>query len=123
VFKSTIENLALLAIEGMQFYAFHGYYEAERKAGGNYWVDVYVTLPEDVGKDDQLPSTLNYEVIHEITHEVMTVSAQLIEHIAHQLLSTLKNKFPEIEKFKVRVKKLNPPLPGAVESTSFEIEG
>ena len=31
-----------IAIEGMQFYAYHGYYKEERHLGGSYMVDVVI---------------------------------------------------------------------------------
>jgi dihydroneopterin aldolase len=34
--------MALIALEGMKFYAFHGVYEAERVLGNDYVVDVTV---------------------------------------------------------------------------------
>lgn len=115
--------MATLAVEGMHFYAFHGYYESERKVGGQYTVDVFVTLPDNIGQSDQLSNTLNYESIYSIAREVMSVSSHLIEHVCQEILASLRSKFPEIEKFKVKVKKHHPPLPGEVDATFIEMEG
>ena len=115
--------MAQLGIEGMQFYAFHGYYEAERKAGGNYTVDVYATISDQAGVNDDLEDTLNYESIYAITKNVMEKSSKLIEHLAQRILSQLKTDFPDIKHFKVKVKKHHPPLSGEVDATTIELEG
>jgi dihydroneopterin aldolase len=34
--------MGLIAVEGMQFYAHHGYHKEEQMLGGKYTVDVYL---------------------------------------------------------------------------------
>ena len=47
-----------VAIEGMQFYAHHGYYHEEQKLGGHYNVDVYVDMDlSKAAKSDELEDT------------------------------------------------------------------
>lgn len=121
--ESKLSDLAILAIEGMQFYAFHGFYEAERKIGGEYAVDVYATIPDNAGAGDELDNTLNYETIYAITEKIMQQPVKLIEYIAQQILEQLRLSFPETENFKVKVKKFRPPLNGEVNCTYFELEG
>ena len=115
--------MAELSINGMQFFAFHGYYKEERKKGGNYTIDVSVILPDSSGDGDDLDSTLNYEKIYTICQEVMDESVYLIEYLCHKILNQLRATFPDVDLFTVKVTKHNPPLPGEVDSTSFELAG
>ena len=64
--------MALIALEGMRFYAYHGFYNEERKTGGNYVVDVYIetNLPRQAFQDD-LFKTVNYETVHFICKVAM----------------------------------------------------
>ena len=54
--------MAKIALEGMRFHAYHGFYNEERKIGGYYTVDVYIetSLPRSAFQDD-LTGTVNYE--------------------------------------------------------------
>lgn len=116
--------MAKLAIEGMEFYAYHGYYKEEQKVGGRYTVDVYLKLPsEKSGETDRLADTVNYEDIYQIVKDVMAEPANLIEHVAHEILVRLKAKLNLSKKVSVRVRKHRPPMPGVVAQAFVEIKG
>ena len=61
-----------VALEGMQFYAFHGLYAEEQTVGNHYQVAVYLdTKLEKEHKDikppaDDISTTVNYEPIYPI---------------------------------------------------------
>ena len=35
--------MSLIALEGMQFYAYHGVYDEEQIIGNNYVIDIYIS--------------------------------------------------------------------------------
>lgn len=110
--------MQVLAIEGMEFYAKHGYYAHEKEIGGRYVVDVYLTLDlTKAGKSDQLEDTLNYEVVFNIVQDIMNTSKNLIEHLAHLILEEINEAFQDLNHIRVKVKKIAPPLKGQVENT------
>jgi len=116
-------EMAVIALEEMEFYAYHGYYAQENKFGGYYLVDVYLnTNFETAAQHDQLSGTINYEVVYEICKNEMLESSNLIEHVALRMLDKIAENFTEVKKIKVRVSKLNPPLPGKLKRTFVEIE-
>ncbi len=116
--------MAILSIEGMEFYAYHGYYEEERKIGGWYRVDVFLDVEVYVhGAGIELNDTINYEIVFELVKKRMLHTVQLIEELAMNILTDVKEAFSKAEKVKVKVSKFSPPLPGTVEKTCFEIEG
>lgn len=55
-----------IGLEGMEFFAFHGYYEAERKMGNTYQLDVFVTLKNELKGTEDIWDTVNYEHIYDI---------------------------------------------------------
>jgi len=115
--------MGLIAIEGMQFYAHHGYYYEEQKIGSQYSVDVY--LRADLGeaaRTDALSKTINYENLYKICEEIMEQRARLIEHVAQKILDRLSHEFPRLHYAKVRVSKMNPPLKGTVERVYVSLE-
>lgn len=112
-----------IAIEGMKFYAYHGYYREERRIGNNFSVDIYIDTPLlKAGSSDDLEDTVNYEKLWEMTREVMNEPAYLIEKVAKDIYQRIANRFGTIRYCKVRVTKLNPPIPGEVDRTYVEFD-
>lgn len=116
--------MSVIALEGMRFYAYHGFYEEEQVIGGEYVVDVVVTtfFPRAVVEDD-LSKTINYETLYLICEAAMRKSDKLLETVASRIALDIKNQFKTIKELNVRVKKINPPLGGRVASAWVEVDG
>lgn len=113
-----------VSLEGMEFYARHGYYEEERIIGNKYSVDVTIEADlSDAADTDKLEGTINYEVVYEIVAKVMAVDALLLEHLAGKIIKELKSTFPAIKKTWVKVSKYNPPIKGLCHRAVVELEG
>ncbi len=115
--------MGLIALEGMQFYAYHGFYEEENIIGNDYIIDLYVeTNFNKAMKTDELPYTINYETIYLICKTEMKKPQKLLETIAANILDRLKYQFQTIQGTRIVIKKLNPPLGGQVSHSMIEIE-
>jgi len=115
--------MSIIAVEGMRFYAHHGYYAKERVLGSYYTIDVYVETNFDwAAESDELEGTVNYEIVYQICAEEMKIAAQLLEHLAHRILKRLIETLSKINHLKIRVAKIAPPLAGPVERTYVEME-
>ncbi len=116
--------MAQIALEGMRFYAHHGFYEEERVIGNDYVVDVYVdTVFTKAAVDDDLYQTINYETIYLICDAAMRKNSKLLEAVANRIALGIKHQFKFVNALKVRVKKLNPPLGGRVDAAFVEVDG
>lgn len=114
--------MATIALEGMHFYAYHGFYEEERIIGGNYLLDVYVsTNTIFAAKTDDLFKTVNYETVYFICQSEMKKSSQLIETVAQRILNRIRDQFDYVQGVRIRLRKLNPPVDGQVDSAYIEI--
>lgn len=111
-----------IALEGMHFFAYHGYYEEERIVGNQFIIDTFVDVDTFDSKDDDINDTVNYEVIYDIVKSHMVKKYKLLETIALNISSELKTKFPKITKVKVRVAKIGPQLGGEVDKAVIEYE-
>lgn len=112
-----------IALKGMQFYAYHGYYEEEQIMGAYYNLDVTVQVDfTKAGNNDNLADTLNYENIYSICKEVMAVPAKLLEHLVQQIEHQLVSYYPSIQGVYIVLDKLNPPLGAKVASSQVSIE-
>lgn len=112
-----------IALEGMQFYAYHGYYHEERVVGKQFIVDVYIDGDlSAAATSDSLKKTINYEKIYDICKQEMKQKSNLLEHVASRILDKIGAEYPDHEKIKVRISKLHPPVKGNVERVYVELE-
>ena len=110
-----------VAIEGAEFYAYHGFYDEEQKAGNIFIVDAEVIfVSADMGSDD-LNLTVNYEQLYNICKEEMKITHRLIETVAFNILNQMKKHFPEITGARVKIQKIAPQLGGKVDKSVIEM--
>ncbi|MEQ9440078.1 MAG: dihydroneopterin aldolase [Cyclobacteriaceae bacterium] len=105
--------MAKILLEGLEFFAYHGYHKEERKTGNRYNVDVLVEA--DVTKAavrDQLTETIDYAQLYQTVKEEMEQPAKLLEHIGHRIIQRVLEQFPQVMAVEVQVSKFNPPLGG-----------
>lgn len=115
--------MGLIAIEGMKFHAYHGFYEEERVIGNDFVIDVYIESNFSMASaTDDLYQTINYETVFEICKIVMREPVKLLETIGERVILGLKHQFNNIESVKVRIRKLNPPVGGVAESSFIETD-
>jgi dihydroneopterin aldolase len=108
-----------LHLEGIAFYAHHGYYTEERKRGNNYIIDVQISCDlEKAADSDDLNDAVNYETVYQICQRQMENPRHLIESVAKSIAVEIKNAFPEAEYVRVELKKLKPELGGPVHHAS-----
>jgi 7,8-dihydroneopterin aldolase/epimerase/oxygenase len=110
-------------IDGLEFYAFHGYFDEEQKIGGKYFVDVEIDTDFDhAAASDELDGTINYADIAKIVEAEMQIKSKLIEHVAGRIINRLFIEFGSIEAIKVKVEKINPPIGMKLNSVSVVLE-
>jgi dihydroneopterin aldolase len=115
--------MALIALEGMHFYAFHGFHIEEQIIGNHYYLDVYInTHIAGAAASDDLFATVNYETVYLICQAEMRRPAKLLETLTRNIVQRLLMHFDRAQGVRVRVRKMNPPLGGAVDSAFVEYE-
>lgn len=108
--------MGLIAIEGMHFYAHHGFYQEEQVIGGNYRVDVYLTADvAAAASEDNLDKTIDYEQVYQLTKSIMMEKSKLIEHVAQRIMDQVLLQLPAVQQVEVCVSKINPPVKGTVD--------
>jgi dihydroneopterin aldolase len=112
-----------IAIEGMQFYAYHGRYHEEQVIGNQFLVDVYVeTDVTEAAASDSLESTIDYEQIYAMTKEEMKEKSYLLEHVGQRIMDRIWDRFENMDYVMVRVSKLHPAVKGNVDRVYVELE-
>jgi len=115
--------MGIIRIEQMEFYSYHGHYEEERIVGNRFIVDLEMEADcEKAALTDGLKDALNYQTAYELLRSEMKIKSYLLEHIAKRILDVLFANFPELQRAKVKVAKLNPPMGGKIKAVSVEME-
>ncbi|MEM8966056.1 MAG: dihydroneopterin aldolase [Bacteroidota bacterium] len=105
--------MAKILLEGLEFFAYHGYHKEERKTGNRYNVDVIVEADVmSAAIHDKLRETIDYAKLYQTVKEEMEQPAKLLEHIAHRINQRVLQQFPQVKAVEVQVSKFNPPLGG-----------
>ena len=110
-----------VAIRGAEFYAYHGFYEEERKAGNTFIIDAEVTLKTFDSSDDDILDTVNYEQLYTIAKEEMSKTQKLLETVVFNIIERFKAELPGIVSATVRMEKIAPQLGGKVAKSVVEM--
>lgn len=113
----------IIEIENMEFWAYHGCFEAEQVVGNKF--NVYACIHYECDRaiaSDNIDDALNYQLAYEIIAKEMRQNSHLLEHVASRMIDALYAQFSEAKYIKIKVAKLNPPLGGKIGHTSVTLE-
>lgn len=117
------KQLSTIAIEGMDFYAYHGCFKEETLIGTNFTVDIYLTLDTALAESkDEMGGTVNYVEVYERVKQQMMIPSKLIEHVCARIRDAVMADFPQVQQIKVKVAKLNPPIGEKIREVSATLE-
>lgn len=110
-----------VSLEGMRFFAYHGFYPEEQILGAEFMVDVDTELEVFSGGDDDISNTVNYERLFQIVSLEMKTPRKLIETVAHAILEQVRHEFLAVMYIRVLIRKMHPPLQGEVRNSAIEL--
>ena len=113
----------IVSVEGLEFFAYHGYYREEQKVGNKYAVDIKVIADfRQAARDDSLAETVNYELLYKVIEAEMKIRSRLLENIGERIANAVFDTFDQIEKIEVSVSKFNPPIGGVCTRAKITIK-
>ena len=105
-----------IKLKNIKIYAYHGCLEEEAKIGSYYIVNLTIHLDlKKAGESDNLNDTINYAELTRIIHEQMAIRSNLLEHVTQRIATSIGSAYPVINKIKVSVAKVNPPVPANID--------
>ena len=110
-----------IALHGIRFFAYHGFYPEEQVLGCEFIVDIETELEVYGSGNDELKHTINYERLFDIARAEMQNPRKLIETVAHGMLEKIRHEFLTVQKIRVAIRKMHPPLAGQVENSLIEL--
>jgi len=112
--------LGTIRVKNIRVYAYHGCLVEEGKIGSDYRVDLTVKASlKKSSKSDSLQDTVDYVHLNKIVKEEMAIRTKLLETVADKIIDRILLEIPLVNKVKVEVSKLNPPIGGNVEMVSI----
>ena len=115
--------MGTIKISNIKVYAYHGCLVEEGKIGSDYRIDLAVKADlKKSAKTDHLADTVDYVHLNKIVKEEMAVRTKLLETVASLILDRIFKELPIVDKAKIKVSKLNPPIGGNVEMVSIIME-
>ena len=115
--------MGLISVEGIRVFAYHGHLPEEAVLGGNFIVNVWVMADtSEVEKTDDLNDTVDYVKIIKIVKEQMAIRADMVEVPAKRIVDTILS-LNKVEKVKVEVEKVQPPIDSVFDKISVTTEG
>ncbi len=114
--------MGIISLEGLEFFAHHGYYTEETKLGNKFTVDVFIKVDfESASEKDDLDRTINYETVYQIIRAEMDKPSKLLENVLYRIQDRISSKFPSIQSLTLSISKLNPPLGGLCQKAKVTI--
>ncbi|UCG62934.1 MAG: dihydroneopterin aldolase [Candidatus Zixiibacteriota bacterium] len=112
----------VIRLSGLSFYGYHGATAAEKETGRVFEVDCELEVDlAEAGRTDQLADTIDYRQAYDVIKETVEGRAfSLLEGLASHLAKKMLEVFP-VYRVTLRVRKMNPPIPGQIESIEVEL--
>lgn len=105
------------------FFAHHGVFEEEERLGQRFYVDAVLTVdPGTALENDEIDGTVHYGIAFNVIEQVVTGKRRyLIEALAMDVAKALSDRFPQIKRSEITVRKPNAPVAGVLDYVEVTI--
>ena len=112
-----------IALEGLEFHAFHGVYPHERESGNWFEIDIAVETDfSEAAVHDELRGTVNYETLFRIVKDEMEKPSRLLETVAEKIVNDVLELLPAVIAVEFKISRLNPPIGGKCRKATVSME-
>lgn len=109
-------------LRNMRFHAYHGVLEQEQTVGNDYLVNLTVDYDFSCAvKTDELSGTVSYADLFKLVKEEMAKPSKLLEHVAGRIGKRIFSEYPSIEKMRLSITKVNPPMGADCDGAGVEV--
>lgn len=117
--KGKLVTRRAVGLKGIEVYGHVGFFPEERKMGRLFRLDIHVEYTvSEVG--DAPP--IDYREIAHMVHQTFAQEGILIEHIAQALAEAILERWAPVEKVRIAVHKVHPPVGILAESAYAYVE-
>ncbi len=107
----------VIHMKNCAFFARHGVHREEEVLGQRFYVDAVLTVEAgDALETDSIDGTVDYGKAFQVIEKIVTGERRfLIEALAMRVARALRDRFPQITRAEVTVRKPNAPVPGVLD--------
>jgi dihydroneopterin aldolase len=103
-----------IELSGLAVFGHHGFLEEERRLGQRFLVDLWADVPGAATDTDRIEDTVDYRRLADLVREVFSGRERLLlEGLAGAVADGIVERFPAVDRVRVRVRKpdvvLDPP--------------
>ncbi|MDF2158391.1 dihydroneopterin aldolase [Algoriphagus sp. CAU 1675] len=112
-----------VALEGIEFHAYHGAYPEETVLGNRFTLDLELDTDfREAMLHDDLKATVDYAKLYKIIKARMDVKVKLLEHLGHMIVTDILEVYPQTKQIRLTLKKHGPALGGLVKYSAVQIQ-
>ncbi|MGR6430555.1 dihydroneopterin aldolase [Rhizobium sp. PAMB 3182] len=113
-----------ITLKNCAFFARHGLHTEEEVLGQRFFVDAELDVePGDALETDDITSTVDYGVAFQVIERIVTGERRyLIEALALEIAKALCDRFSQIRRAHITVRKPSAPVPGVLDYVQVSIE-
>jgi dihydroneopterin aldolase len=119
-----MSGIYTITLQNCAFFARHGVHDEEEFLGQRFFVDAELDVAAGAAlEEDSIDGTVNYGVAFSVIEDIVTGKRRyLIEALGLDIAKGLCEKFPQIRRAKITVRKPNAPVPGVLDYVQVSIE-
>ncbi len=113
----------LIRMKNCAFFARHGVLDEEERLGQRFYVDALLSVdPGDGLETDSIEATVDYGVAFKVIENIVTGKRRfLIEALALEVAKALCERFPQIKRSEITVRKPNAPVAGVLDHVEVTV--
>lgn len=113
----------LIRLVNCAFFARHGVFDEEQRMGQRFYVDAELTVEGgDALHGDRIEGTVDYGAAFGVIEAIVTgTSRYLIEALALDVAKALCERFPQIVRAEITVRKPNAPVNGVLDHVEVRL--
>ena len=123
LYRTNKVKMGIIKLKNIRTFSYHGCLVEESKIGSEYAVDLEIKT--DLRKSsvsDKLEDTVDYVFLNQIVKDEMAIRSNLLEHVAHRIITRVFGEIPEVSRITLSVSKIIPPIGGDVEAVTIQME-
>lgn len=112
-----------IRMKNCAFFARHGVFDEEEMLGQRFYVDAVLTVdPGRALEEDAIEGTVDYGVAFQVIEKIVTGERRfLIEALALEVGKALTQRYPQISRAEITVRKPNAPVPGVLDHVEVTV--
>lgn len=111
-----------ISLNDLTFFGFHGLYEAEKKIGNRFKLDIVIDFTPKVERVEQIEDTIDYLLVYKMVQSIMNIPTPLLETLVDKIATQILEEHVIADKVFVKITKEKLYIPFFEGETAVSIE-